>query len=185
MSKAFPKNIETLSDGESFIIRRKWFTYSAFFYLFFSILWNGFMVVWMGLAFSDGAWLMAAFGSLHAGVGLYLIYFTTAKFLNVTDITITPERLTTQHSPLPWIGLKEIPIHRITRLYTKEHVQSGEDGDTITCRVMLLADGKKEHKLITGLDENYQAEFIKTAICGILGLEEVALADIIENPTSY
>lgn len=184
MGTAFPKNIETISDGESFIIRRKWFTNSAFGYLFFSILWNGFMVVWMGLAISDGAWLMAAFGSIHAGVGLYLIYFTAAKFLNVTDITITPERLTTRHTPLPWIGLKEIPIHHITRLYTKEHVQSGEDSDTITYRVMLLAEGNKEYKLITGLDEYDQAKFIKTAICGILGLEEVDLGGIIENPRS-
>lgn len=184
MSTAFPQGIETFSDGESFIIRRKWFTNSAYGYLFFSILWNLFIVFWMGLAIRDGAWLMAAFGSLHTGVGLYLIYFTTAKFLNVTDITITPERLTTRHAPLPWIGLRDIPIHHITRLYTKEHIQSGEDGDTITYRVMLLDHANKQHKLITGLDRHDQAKFIKTAICGILGMEEVDLANIIENPTS-
>jgi len=42
------------------------------------------MVVWMSIALNQGQWIMAAFGSIHALVGLGLIYFCVANFLNKT-----------------------------------------------------------------------------------------------------
>ena len=166
-----PENIETLNVGDAFVLRRTWFTKRAYFMLFFSICWNGFMVVWMTLAIADGAWLMALFGSLHAGVGLWLIYYTSATFLNTTDISISPDTVSIQHFPLPWFKPKPIPIFSITHIYTKQHLIQGESGDEITYRVLVKTKDNKTHKLVTGLQDNTLADFIKTEIEVILGLE--------------
>jgi hypothetical protein len=79
-----PENLSIVHDRGTFIIRRRWFSPIVFFFVFFALFWNGFMVVWMSIALNQGQWIMAAFGSIHALVGLGLIYFCVANFLNKT-----------------------------------------------------------------------------------------------------
>lgn len=173
MITPLPKQMETVNEGDAFVIRRKWLTPKAYFLLFFSIIWNGFMIVWMGISITQGEWMMALFGSIHATVGIGLIYTTAAQFLNTTDISVTPESLTVRHYPILWPGNKQIPIHTIKQLYCKRHVSNGEDGDTITYRVHLLTQDNKDQKLITGLEDDSQARYIEEEIENILGLEDL------------
>ncbi|MGJ8653829.1 MAG: hypothetical protein ACSHX8_11190 [Opitutaceae bacterium] len=173
MKQSLPENIEVVNNHESFIIRRKWFTKKAYFMLFFTICWNSFMVVWMTLAFADKEWTMAAFGSLHAGVGVWLIYFTTASFLNTTDILVNHRTLSIQHRPLPWLKPKPIPIESIRQAYTKQHVIKGDDSDEITYRVIVVTQDRREHKLVTNLATEDQARYIEQEIETILGLEDL------------
>ena len=48
--------------GTTLEIRRRWFTAAVLFLVFFCVFWNGFMIVWHGMAFASGAWFMSLFG---------------------------------------------------------------------------------------------------------------------------
>ncbi|WPJ97160.1 hypothetical protein SH580_05490 [Coraliomargarita algicola] len=171
-----PQNLTTHFDRDSFIIRRKWFSALTFFLLFFAIFWNGFMVVWMTLALRDGVWMMAAFGSIHALVGLFMAYFCVASCINKTDVVVDPNYLTVRHYPMPWFGSKKIRVHSIQQLYSKEHISRSKNGVNISYRVYVLTNDNREQKLLTGLTELSQAHFIEHEIENVLGIKDQAVA---------
>lgn len=171
-----PQNIEILNDRDSLIIRRKWFTPVAFFMVFFALFWNGFMVVWMTMAIKSGVWIMAAFGSIHAAVGLFLAYFCIASFVNKTDIRIDPNYLTVRHYPLPWRGAKKIRVHDIQQLYSKEQISHSKNGTNISYQLHVITNDNREQKLLSGLTDVAQARFVEREIETILGLQDVSVA---------
>lgn len=168
-----PKNIEVLFDRETIIIRRKWFNPVAFFFAFFTLFWNGFMIFWMTMALSKGAWQMAAFGSLHACVGLGLAYFTLSSFINKTDVSIDPRHLTVRHYPLPWFGGKKIPVHSIKQIYAREKITRNKNGASVSYPLYVITNDNKEEKLLSGLPEISQAKFVENEIEKVLGLENI------------
>lgn len=131
------------------------------------------MVVWMSIALSQGQLMMAAFGSIHTLVGLGLIYFCVASFVNKTDVSVDPNYLTVRHYPLPWIGSKRIRVHSIKQLYTKEQVSRSKNGTRISYRVHVITQDGREQKLLSGLSSDSQALFIEREVEGILGLENI------------
>lgn len=172
----FPKNITVLHDRDSFIIRRRWFSAAAFFLIFFAIVWNAFMVGWMLTAFSSGNWGMAAFGSIHAAVGIGVGYAAIAMLLNKTDVTVNPYYLSVRHYPLPWFGSKRIRVDLVKQLFVKEQVVNSKNGSSVTYRVHLITDGDREEKLLSGLSDVSQAKFIEREIESILGLPDIPVA---------
>lgn len=171
-----PANLEILNDRDSLIIRRKWFSPLAFFLVFFALFWNGFMVVWMGMAIKNGIWVMAAFGSIHAAIGIGLAYFCVASFVNKTDISIDPNHLKVRSYPLPWGRQKKIRVHDIKQLYTKRQVTQGKNGTNVSFRLLVVTNDNREQKLLSGLSDNSQAKFIEHEIESILGLENLSVA---------
>jgi hypothetical protein len=171
-----PANLEILNDRDSLIIRRKWFSPLAFFLVFFVIFWNGFMVVWMGMAIKNEIWIMAAFGSIHAAIGIGLAYFCVASFVNKTDISIDPNHLKVRSYPLPWGRQKKISVHTIKQLYTKRKVTQGKNGTSVSFSVFVITNDNREQKLLSGLSDDTQAKFIEREIESILGIENVSVA---------
>lgn len=166
-----PANLSIVHDRGAFIIRRRWFSAVAFFMVFFALFWNGFMVVWMSIALSQGQWAMAAFGSIHALVGLGLIYFCVASFVNKTDVSVDPNYLSVRHYPMPWLGSKKIRVHEITQLYCKEQITQGKNGTRVSYRVHAVMSNGRDQKLLSGLTTDTQARFIEHEIESVLGLE--------------
>lgn len=171
-----PKQLKIVHDRDAMIIRRKWFSPLAFFLVFFALFWNGFMVVWMTMALREGVWVMAAFGSIHAFVGLFLAYFCVASFINTTDVSIDPNYLTVRHYPLPWLGNKKIRVHTIKQLYSKEHISRSKNGVNVSYRLFVITNDNQEEKLLTGLTELSQARFIEREIENVLGLEDLPVS---------
>lgn len=168
-----PPRTTTLHDRDTYIIRRTWFTPLVFFFVFFALFWNGFMVVWMTTAIMKGIWVMAAFGSIHMFVGLGIIYYCIATFLNKTDVAINPSYLSVRHHPLPWFGAKQIRVHEIEQLYTKRHITHTKNGGTnITYRVHVITSGNRDQKLISGLADPGQALYFEKEIESILGIQD-------------
>lgn len=166
-----PSGMQTLHDRDAFIIRRNWFSPMAFFLVFFCIFWNGFMIFWMYTTLTKGIWIMAAFGSIHALIGLGMLYFTIASFINKTDISVDPNYLSVRHYPLPWIGSKKIRVHEISQLYCKKHVTHSKNGTRTSYRVYVITQNNREQKLVSGLNSPNQAQYIEQEIEVILGLE--------------
>lgn len=172
-----PNNLSLHHERDAVIIRRRWFTPFVFFFVFFALFWNGFMVVWMTIALTQGQLMMAAFGSIHALVGLGLIYFCVASFLNNTDISVDPSYLRVRHYPLPWFGSKQFRSHEVTQLFCKEQITRSKNGGTnVSYRVQLILNKGREQTLVGGLTSDSQARYIEREIESVLGLENLAVA---------
>ncbi|MDQ8179778.1 hypothetical protein [Pelagicoccus sp. SDUM812005] len=167
-----PDNIELVTEYDAIVIRRSWKSALAYFLIVFALFWNTFMVVWMGIAISQGAWSMAAFGSIHAGVGLGIIYFTIALFLNKTDIRIDTYNLSVKHYPLPWFGQVTFPVESIQQVYCKEKITRGKNGTHVSYELHCLDRNNRSKKLLSGLNQSEQAQFIEREIEKTLGLKD-------------
>jgi uncharacterized membrane protein YhiD involved in acid resistance len=158
------------------IIRRKWFSFMAVFLAFFALFWNGFMIVWMTMAISSGVWIMAAFGCIHAAVGICMAYFAVASFVNKTDISVDPNYLKVRHYPLPWKGATEIRVHSIKQLYCKEKISRSKNGVNVTYQVNVITEDNREQKLLSGLQDSSQAHYIEKEIEAVLGIQNQAVS---------
>ena len=108
------KKLEVYQDRDRLEITLKWFTPIALFLLFFTVIWNAFLVFWYSMAISGGAWIMVLFPILHVAVGVYLTYYTLCLFFNKTFIDISGDYLTIRHTPIPWWkGNRRIPVNAI------------------------------------------------------------------------
>lgn len=172
-----PDNISLLHHRDALIIRRRWFSPKlAWPLLLFCLIWDGFMIVWFGIAIAHGEWIMALAGILHGGVGLGISYYVAALFLNHTDITITPEHLSICHAPLHWPGGKRLDSASLTQLFCKEGRGYTQNSRHVPLYEVFAADlADKHHKLLGALPTPEQARYIEQEIESVLGLENCAV----------
>lgn len=153
-------------------IRRSWFRPAILFMALFTLVWNGFMVVWFSMAMRSGAGFMAMFGLLHAGVGMFLLYTTAAAFINTTTITVGMSRLSVLHGPMPWPGSKTLATPDIAQLYTRKKIKTGKDSVKITYEVHVIGKDSRRIELIKGLDSEDDALFIEQEVEKYLGIKD-------------
>lgn len=153
-------------------ITRRWFSLKIVFFTVFTLFWDGFMVVWFTIALSQGAWAMAAFGSMHGLVGLGLTYYVLAGYLNRTIITVNRSLLTITHAPLPWPGQKTLNPKDITQLYCKEQMHRNKSSVSYTYEVHGILRDNTHIKLVTGLDNSEQAFYLEQEIERFLAIED-------------
>ncbi len=178
-----PDNLSLHHERDAVIIRRRWFTPSAFLFVFIAFFWNIFAILWLTSALMKGLPLMVIVGLIHAFIGLGLVYFCVASFLNKTDISVDADYLRLRHHPLPWFGTREFRSYEINQLFCKKHVtRSKKRGSNkrsisvVTYRVYLILNNGLKRNLISGLKNKSQAHFIEREIESVLGLENQAVA---------
>ena len=167
-----PPNLELVTEYNAVVIRRTWRSALAYFLIVFSLFWNAFMVGWMYMAITQGIWIMAALGSIHAAVGIGLIYFTIATFLNKTDIRIDSYNLSVKHYPLRWFGQIEIPVESIQQVFCKEVVNHNKNSTSISYEVRCIDRDNRQKKLLSGLNDASQARYIESEIEKTLGIKD-------------
>lgn len=174
-----PRSLEVRRSGKDLVLRRRWFTWAVLPILLFTVFWDGFMVMWYAIAFSQGQWGMALFGTLHAAVGVMLAYASLAGLLNATSLAVSAGRLQVRHGPLPWPGEHDVDARDIDQLYVK--CCPGGDGlDTFELHAIL---GDQAHvKLVDALSESEQALFLEQQLEAFLGIEDRHVADELERP---
>ena len=165
-----PKNIQLQPTLDGLEIVRSWFTPKVYALLVFCVFWDGFMVVWFGIAITQQQWLMAAFGTIHGAVGAGLTYLLICSFMNRTHIRMSLSSLTISHKPLPWSGGKVIPVGEVKQVFTKEKIHRGKNGTSYTYGVWFQDQTSIEHKLVTGLNKPDQALYIEQEIEKTLGI---------------
>ena len=101
-----PKGFSVENWGSDLVITRRWFTPAVFFLVLFCIFWDGFLIFWYGIAFTqkEVPWIMVLFPILHLAVGVGLTYFVICCFVNRTWIKVSMGQLTVRHSQLQWQG---------------------------------------------------------------------------------
>ncbi len=108
-------------DGPNLHLELPWRSWELAFLLFFSVFWNGgILVMLMSIALEQG--LMAALPMLaipHVWVGIGLGYYVIASFVNTTVVAVDDGKLIVDHGPLPWWGQRAIPLEDVDQLYVE------------------------------------------------------------------
>ena len=112
------------------------------------------------------------FPLLHVGVGLGMIYFCMAIYLNNTDIVVGATSIEVKTYPLYWFGDCRIEISDIKQLYTTEKVVSAKHGTKITYDVNVITQNNKQKKLVSNLETKDQGLFIESKIETTLGIKD-------------
>lgn len=168
---SLPKGISVDQDYDGLIITRKWFNLTTIFLTFFCAFWDGFMIMWFSISISTEAYEMAAFGSIHAIVGICLTYWCIASYINKTTIKVSSYLIKIKHSPLPFPGSKEFTISQLEQVYAKERVVRGKNGTT-TYYDLYIIDGNKHTKVVSNLINKEQALYIEQEIEKYLDIED-------------
>lgn len=173
---SLPKGFTIDETMDTLDITRRWRSPVVWFILFFAVLWNGFMVVWNGIAFTQGAWPMAVFGLLHTGVGLFLIYTVIAMFVNSTVVRSAPGLLAVKSGPLPWKGDKTMDPRLVEQLFCREKISRGKNGTTTTYQLEAVLEGNRRETLVKDLSDPDHALYIEQQLERHLRLPDVPVA---------
>lgn len=169
---SMPKGIEVQPTVNRLEIVRKWFSLKILFFTAFTVFWDGFMIVWFSIAISQQQWMMAAFGTIHGIVGLGLLYYVLAGYLNRTIMTVNRSLFTIKHTPIPWPGNRLLNPLEITQLYCKEQMHRNKSSVSYTYEVHAVLKNNERAKLIFGLDSSEQALYIEQEIERFLNIED-------------
>ena len=115
--------------------------------------------------------------SILVGAGVVMAYRAAADWLNRTRVTLSRERLSVRHGPVPWPGNMVIAVSSIKELQLKQSSwgrRAGTGSQLIRKHEVhaVLTDGRSR-KLVGGFDTGGQAQQLKQAIEGFLGLAPV------------
>ncbi|MEL6866849.1 MAG: hypothetical protein AAFP19_20665 [Bacteroidota bacterium] len=145
------ENLEVHKKEGVLEITLNWYSYKALFLLFFTILWNAFLLNWYGMAVvGDAPLIFKLFPLIHVGIGLWLIYYTACLFFNRTFIDIADDYLLISHKPIPWWkGNKTIPTKEIEQIYVKQHNKKSKNGTTTTYEIRAKLTDKRDISLLS------------------------------------
>lgn len=167
-----------VQDGQGrFSVSWKWRSLGVAFLAFFALFWNGFMVVWFSIAIASGQWAMAAFGTLHALVGLFLAYSVLSQLLNTTVVTLEQGVLRVKHGPVPALGGGEWKREELAQLYGEEIERRTKSGGRVYSYDLnaMLRDGRRV-KLVKGLTQKGQALWLERALETRMNIIDVPVA---------
>lgn len=169
---SLPKNFKVEYVNGGLRITRRWVGGAVFGLLVFCVFWDGFMIVWYTVAIMQKQWGMAAFGTIHALIGVGITYGVICEFVNRTEILITQGKIQIQHVPLPTFKAKEFDIGQIAQLYTKQEISQGRNSTSIRYDVRMKTRDGKDQKLITNLSEQEHGLYIEQQIERYLGISD-------------
>ena len=168
-----PKRFQVDDFGGELKIQYRWFTPIAFALVFFCLFWDGFLVVWYVIAFTqNGPLIMKLFPIIHVTVGVALTYFVAALFVNRTEITVGDGLYRVKHGPLPWPGNRVGYSDDIEQLYVVEKINRNKNSVSIVYNVMVKQKDGTKFKLISSLNEMDQALFLEQEIERFLRIED-------------
>lgn len=148
---AIPEKLRVEDLGGELRITWRWFSWAVFLLVPFCIAWNGFLIGWYGIAFSDVGppgpmkFIMLIFPIAHVAVGLGLLYACLLMFFNSTLVRVSFGELEIRSGPLPVPGNRRIPLDEIAQLYVRHDQKKGSEGNTSHTYPLLarLKDGQE------------------------------------------
>jgi len=172
-----PKGVTLDETGSELVITRSWFHWSVLFLTVFCVFWDGFLVMWYGIALHGGARGAAAapmllFPLIHVAVGVGLTYFVVCSYVNRTVVTVNGSTLSVRHAPLPWPGNQVLDARRIDQLYCMQKVSHTKNGTRTTYELYALDPEQRKTRLLKGLQDPDQVRFLEQEIERYLGIED-------------
>jgi hypothetical protein len=173
LSVPIPEHITMEQKPEGFALSYRWFSFYYVFLAVFCLIWDGFLVFWYSLAFTQNApWIMFAFPVLHIATGIGVTYYTLAGFYNRTVITVGMGKITIQHTPLPWPGNRTITAADLIQLYSEERIVQSNNSTRATFQLSAISTQNKKVKLLSGLNSRDEVRFLEHKIEEQLGITD-------------
>lgn len=175
-----PAGMQMSDNTYDLVITRSWRTLAVYPLLFFTMFWDGFMLLWYTIALTSGAGQMALFGLLHLGVGVYLTYTVLTGLFNITTIEVDANEVSVTHGPVPvlaWVSPTiTLEVNAIEQLYVKERVNTSSRSVSRRYEVVAITAGNRTQNLITNLSEPEQAHYIVQQIERFLQIADMPVA---------
>ena len=160
---ALPKGMVMNRDPIHLEIIRRWYGSSV---IIMTIL--CFMYAMFILIFSEGILEGNIFTIINSSffgfIGLFLVYYTIAGYINSTHIRADRDFLIIQHKPLPWFGNKSIPSRELDQLYSKMSVYYYRGEDHYSCEIRAKMKTNQDIKLLSKLSNPHQALYVEQEI---------------------
>lgn len=167
-----PERWQVEAGPRSLVARWRWFGLSSFILVPFTLFWNGILLAMAG-GVTEGLEhperLLYALAVPHVWVGIGLVYFTLATFLNTTAVSAHHGRLTVKHGPMPWRGNQNLDGTDVKQLFVLE--KRGNKGGLSYELCAMLRDGRKV-SLVRGI-EAAQARFLEVRLEQALGIQDL------------
>ncbi|MBN1498566.1 MAG: hypothetical protein JW982_00285 [Spirochaetes bacterium] len=169
---AMPGKISISHSEGYYIITRKWFGLKFIVLLFFTLFWDGFMIVWHFISISTGQYVMSAFGLIHTAAGLFITYLTVTGLINKTDIKIGRGKIIIRHRPLWWPGSREYSAAMFDQFFSTEKISHSKNGTTYTYELKGRTYDGSVIKIVGGLENSNQALFLEQKMENFLGITD-------------
>ena len=118
--------------------------------------------------------------SLHILIGVGLLYYMAALFVNTTYVVVDHYNLTIEHRPLkmPFYPGRTIPSRDIDQIYIHKYVASRTNGQpNYAFGVQALLKTGENIKLLKGLRNANQAQYIEQEIEKFLKIKDRAVEE--------
>lgn len=170
---AMPQGYSVSHEGAGLVIVHRWLSLKFVALLVFSLLWDGFLVLWYFLAFTkDGSMMMKLFPVLHVAVGVVLTYVAIAGLFNHTRVNVSMAELDIKHFPLPWPGARVVTRDSISQLFSEEKIYRGKNAPYSTYDLSAVMRDGSRLTLVAGLDKPEDALFLEQQVESYLGITD-------------
>lgn len=167
-----PPGLSIEASGGELTIVRSWRNWTVVPLVFFCIIWNGMMAVMFWQALAAGQHEILLFGSLHAAVGIGILYSVLLRLFNRTRITVSYREVVVRHGPFPWPGKRSIPVYQLDQVFVRRVMVRTKNGTRHVFRLIALDKNQKEIVLVKALESEDHALFIEREIETIVGIED-------------
>lgn len=175
-----PERFQVDESEHKLTISYSWFTPMAFFITFFAVFWNAISwTIFGGDGFgpiSEGFFIFALFPLIFPAVGLGLIYYNVAQYINRTYIVVGKGELRAYSRPLPTLNNLRLDHSTIHQLFVKQRVNHGKNGVSISYDVLAVLHGGKRQQIVGSLAQADQALFIEQEIEHYLGIDDTPVS---------
>ncbi|MCX6134482.1 MAG: hypothetical protein NTU47_11770 [Ignavibacteriales bacterium] len=168
-----PESVVVEHGPNGLVCTYNWFSWKFIALAVFALFWDGFLVFWYSIAFSqDAPWIMFAFPLIHVSVGAGLTYYALAGFYNKTIVTVGMGRLSIRHTPFPWPGSQTVQASDLLQLYSEEQLTRSNNGTRITYQLSAISNQNRKIRLLRGLNSPDEVRFFERQIEEQLGIQD-------------
>lgn len=147
------------------------------FMLFFTIVWNLFMFIFVSSAIATGDFSQLIFMSLHLLVGAGLGMKTIGDLINKTYVTIDPDYIFIERKPLQIFKRQPIETKDIKQLFVKKYSSGSQNGKPIySYGLYAKLHRGREIQILKDFARPEHAQFIEQEIEEFLGILDKNIA---------
>lgn len=166
-----PANMQIEESKNALTIRYKWNKLIGYLALVFAFIWTTVLVFnFIGWG-DDTPWFITVFMIPFILAGLFIFYFGLASIFNTTTITIDFDNVSIKHTPVFWIGNKDIYKHDIKQIYVKQQVHKGKNGTSYSYSVNAIDRANKDIKLVDSLQNADECKWIEQKMESFLKIQ--------------
>lgn len=149
------------------------------FLMFFTAVWNLFLLPFVLVGIFAGEFQILLFTSVHLAVGLGLIYYLARIFLNTTKVIVNRSGIQLDTGPLkaPWSKPKRIARSDIRQLYVSKYTSSTTNGKpNYAYALYAILHNTQKIKLLSQMNLETQL-YLEQEIERFLGIQDQYVAD--------